>query len=62
MNRVTTVSTFLGLLGLIVAMLAALGNAPALVVALGFAMMTMGIIGAVIGAATMLSRAWQSAR
>ena len=62
MNRVTTVSTFIGLLGLAVAMFAALAGAFVTLIALGFALMTLGIMGAVVGAAASLTRAWHSTR
>lgn len=63
MTRVTVFSTAIGLIGLVTAMLSALGpQTPAVLLALGFAMMLLGVVGAVIGAAATLSHAWQSAR
>jgi len=62
MSRATTISTAVGLLGLVIAMLAAIGPALVGLIALGFVMMALGVAGAVISAATSLTRAWQSAR
>lgn len=63
MTRMTTVSTAAGLLGLVTAMLVALsGNASPAILAVGLALMALGLLGAVIGAATSLTRVWQSSR
>ncbi|MGV6803508.1 MAG: hypothetical protein ACWA49_04815 [Ruegeria sp.] len=63
MTRVTVISTAIGLMGLVTAMLSALGShPPASLLALGFAMMGLGILGAVIGAVATLSHAWQPNR
>ncbi|WP_037316676.1 hypothetical protein [Ruegeria halocynthiae] len=62
MTRLTSYSTALGLAGLVLAMLTALGGGGAAIIALGFAMMAMGFMGAVIGAAAALGRAWETAR
>lgn len=63
MSRLTTVSTVIGILGLVMAMVSALiSNVPSGILALSFVMLVMGILGAVIGAAASLGRAWQSAR
>lgn len=62
MSRLATVSTILGLLGLVLAMLTALASGPSGVVALGFAMMALGFMGAVISAAAALGRVWETAR
>ncbi len=60
MTRIITISTFIGLAGLVVAMLAALGaGVSPVALALGFAMTALGMIGAVVGAA---GYAWQSVR
>ena len=62
MSRLTTLSTVLGLAGLILAMLTALaGGAPG-VIALGFAMLALGFMGAEIGAAAHLGRVLDTAR
>jgi len=62
MSRLTTFSTILGLTGLFLAMFTALaGGAPA-IIALGFAMLAMGFTGAVVGAAAILGRVWDSTR
>ncbi len=61
MTRLTTISTATGLLGLVIAMLAALSpNAPAALLGLGFGLTLLGLFGAVFGAAVVLGRAWQS--
>ena len=62
MSRLTSVSTVLGLVGLVLAMLTALaGGAPG-IIALGFVMLALGFMGAVIGAAAALGRVWETAR
>ncbi|WP_170784944.1 hypothetical protein [Ruegeria lacuscaerulensis] len=62
MTRITTLSTFLGLAGLVVAMLSALSGGAAPLIAFGFIMMALGFAGAVIGAAITVGRAWEVAR
>lgn len=63
MTRLTTISTAAGLFGLVLAMLAALNpDSSAAVLGLGFGLMMLGLFGAVIGAAAILGRAWQSTR
>lgn len=63
MTRLTTISTATGLLGLLIAMLAALNpETPAAILALGFGLTLLGLFGALIGAAVVLGRAWQSSR
>lgn len=62
MNRLMTISTTLGLTGLIVAMVSAfVGTLPAMI-ALGFVMLAMGFFGAVVGAAAALGRVWDTPR
>ena len=62
MNRLTSLSTLLGLCGLALAMMVALiGGQPSLI-ALGLGMMALGFAGAVVGAAIALGRAWETAR
>ena len=60
MSKLLKVSTVTGLLGLIIAMIAALSGAVPEVIALGFAMTALGFFGALIGAAASLSHVWQS--
>ncbi|WP_170762211.1 hypothetical protein [Ruegeria lacuscaerulensis] len=62
MSRLTTLSTILGLTGLILAMLTALAGGATGVIALGFAMLVLGFTGAVIGAAIHLGRVWDTVR
>ncbi len=63
MSRTTAIYTAIGLMGLVVAMAAALNEGvPPVGIATGFAMMAVGTLGAVIGAAVTLSRAWQMSR
>lgn len=62
MTRLTTLSTALGLSGLVLAMLTALAGGAITLVTLGFAMMGLGFAGAVVGAAAALGRAWDTAR
>lgn len=62
MNRMTTVSTAIGLLGVMLAMLAAIGTAFTALILLGFTMMLLGAMGAVIGVASSMARAVQSSR
>lgn len=60
MTRIITISTFVGLAGLVLAMFAALATgASPVALTLGFAMTAFGLIGAVAGAA---GYAWQSVR
>ncbi|WP_170751840.1 hypothetical protein [Ruegeria lacuscaerulensis] len=56
MTRLVTISTVLGLTGLVIAMMTALSGAASPIVALGFAMMALGFAGAVIGAAISVGR------
>lgn len=57
MTRMTTTSTAIGLVGLAMAMLAALSSSASPVfLALGFTMMILGLFGAVFGAAASLVR------
>ncbi len=62
MSRLTTLSTILGLAGLVLAMLTALAGGAIGVIALGVTMLVLGFMGAVIGAAAYLGRAWDAAR
>ncbi len=62
MTRFLTISTVLGLTGLVVAMLTALAGTASSLVVLGFSMMALGFAGAVIGAAASLGRIWETAR
>jgi hypothetical protein len=62
MTRTTTISTYIGLLGLVMAMTAALFGMAAGLVALGFTFLLLGLLGAVIGAATSIGQAWSSDR
>lgn len=57
MSRLTTRSTIIGLVGLVLAMLTALGGASAVVLGLSFSMMVLGMLGALVGAAATLARA-----
>ncbi len=60
MTRVITVSTLIGLFGLVLAMLAALSTSvSSAALALGFTMTVLGLVGALIGVA---GRAFQSVR
>ncbi|MES0826236.1 hypothetical protein [Ruegeria sp. SCP11] len=62
MNRLTTVSTALGLLGLVLAMLTALAGGSSSIIALGFVMLALGFMGAVVGGAAALGRIWETSR
>ncbi|CUK00684.1 hypothetical protein RUE5091_02159 [Ruegeria denitrificans] len=62
MTRLMTVSTALGLIGLALAMLTALTGGPSIIVALGFVMLALGFMGAVVSAAAALGRVWETAR
>lgn len=62
MTRLTTVSTVMGLLGLVLAMLTALAGGASWLVAFSFIMMALGFMGAVVGGAAALGRAWETAR
>ena len=62
MTRLTTISTTLGLLGLVLAMLTALAGGSASIVVLGFVMLALGFMGAVIGGAAALGRIWETSR
>jgi hypothetical protein len=62
MTRLTTISTVLGLTGLVIAMMTALSGAASPIVAFGFAMMAFGFGGAVIGAAISVGRMSPNAR
>lgn len=62
MKRLATISTFVGLFGLLLAMLAALGSFVGTLIALGFVLMILGATGALLGAAASLARAGHSAR
>ncbi len=62
MTRFLTISTVLGLAGLVVAMLTALAGTASSLVVLGFSMIALGFAGAVIGAAASLGRIWETAR
>ena len=63
MTRMTSISTAVGLLGLVIAMLSALSASPSsIILMLGFAMMTTGVVGAVISAAAALAREGHSTR
>lgn len=62
MSRTTTLYTVFGLAGLILAMLTAIGGGPSVFLGLGFAMTTLGLLGALIGAATTLRKARHSAK
>ncbi|SLN50845.1 hypothetical protein [Ruegeria meonggei] len=62
MTRLTTLSTALGLTGLMLAMLTALAGGAATIVVLGFALMALGFMGAVFGAAAALGRVLETIR
>ncbi len=62
MNRLAVISTYVGLSGLLLAMIAALNSAAPAWIALGFALMITGSIGAVLSAASSLARAWSTSR
>ncbi|MEX0278901.1 MAG: hypothetical protein AB3N19_15380 [Ruegeria sp.] len=63
MTRLTTLFTAAGLSGLILTMLTALNpEAPAALLAFGFSLMLIGLLGALFGAAASVTRAWQSTR
>ena len=62
MTRMMTISTVTGLLGIILAMMSALTGAAHALLALGFVMMALGLLGALVGAAASLGQVWQSAR
>ncbi|WP_170436039.1 hypothetical protein [Ruegeria arenilitoris] len=63
MSRVTAIFTATGLLGLVIAMLSALGQQPGPAVMMpGVAMVGTGFLGAVIGAVVELRLAAQTSR
>ena len=62
MSRTTPLYTVFGLTGLVLAMLTAIGGGPSVFLGLGFAMMTLGLLGALIGAANTLRQTSRSAK
>ncbi|NOD92716.1 hypothetical protein GS636_07965 [Ruegeria sp. HKCCD4884] len=62
MNRLAVISTYVGLSGLLLAMITALNSTAPAWIALGFALMVTGAIGAVLSAASSLARAWNISR
>ncbi len=56
MNRLMKISTVLGLVGLPVAILTALAGGAPSVVLLGFVMLALGFMGAVIGVAAAIGK------
>lgn len=62
MTRLTSLSTVVGLTGLLLAMLTALAGGAGALVALGFGLMALGFAGAIVGAAATLGRVWETAR
>ncbi|MCG7520209.1 hypothetical protein [Ruegeria sp. Ofav3-42] len=62
MTRLTTLSTVMGLTGMVLAMLTALASGAVAIVALGFGMMLLGFMGAVVGGFAALGRIWETSR
>ncbi|NOD34944.1 MULTISPECIES: hypothetical protein [unclassified Ruegeria] len=62
MNRLAVISTCVGLSGLLLAMITALNSTAPAWIALGFALMVTGVVGAVLSAASSLARAWSISR
>lgn len=61
MTRLTTTSTTIGLLGMGLAVIAALSHSvPMAFVAVGFSLAALGFLGSVLGAASALGRVWVS--
>ncbi|WP_108860737.1 hypothetical protein [Ruegeria sp. Alg231-54] len=62
MTRLTTLSTVMGLTGVVLAMLTALAGGATGIVALGFGMMLLGFMGALVGGFASLGRIWETTR